>query len=192
MANFRPPYFGAAYYPEDWPLDQIDADIDLMKQAGMNCMRIGEFAWSRMEPEEGRYDFGWLHTVVDKLGAAGIATILGTPTCTPPSWLYQRYPECIAVRDDGVRLEHGARRHACPNSSTYRDHCRRIVTAMAKEFGQDSNVVGWQIDNELYLVRGLEDHRGCFCDECVGKFRALLQERFGTVEALNAAWGTDL
>lgn len=192
MTVARPPYFGAAYYPEDWPLEQIDADIDLMKQAGMNCMRIGEFAWSRMEPEEGRYDFDWLHTAIDKLGKAGIATILGTPTCTPPIWLYQRYPECIAVRDDGVRLEHGARRHACPNSPTYRDHCRRIATAMGQEFGRNANVIGWQIDNELYVVKGVEDQRGCFCDECVDKFRKHLAERFGTIDGLNASWGTDL
>ena len=86
MRPSNPPYLGAAYYPEDWPLEQIDADVALMKDAGMKVMRVGEFAWSRMEPEEGRYDFDWLHTVVEKLGAAGISVIMCTPTCTPPIW----------------------------------------------------------------------------------------------------------
>ena len=85
MTSVQPPYLGAAYYPEDWPLEQIDEDVRLMRDAGMNVMRIGEFAWRRMEPDENRFDFEWMHLVVDKLGNAGIATILGTPTATPHS-----------------------------------------------------------------------------------------------------------
>ena len=88
----HPPYLGAAYYPEAWPLEQIDADIELMLQAGMNVMRMAEFAWARMEPAAGHYDFDWLHLAVDKLGKAGIATILGSPTPTPPAWLTERHP----------------------------------------------------------------------------------------------------
>ena len=183
-----PPWFGAAYYPEDWPLEQIDADIALMKQAGMNVMRIGEFAWGRMEPQEGQYDFAWLHLVVDKLGKAGIATILGTPTATPPPWLTERYPEVLFVTDMGVRNQHGARRHVCPNSPVYRDHCARIVTRMAREFGRDPNVIGWQIDNEIY-PRGA---RGCCCPVCHRMFQDAMRTKYGTIEALNAAWGNDL
>lgn len=111
MPTVQPPYFGAAYYPEDWPLEQIDRDIELMLEARMNCMRIGEFAWSSMEPTENEYRFDWLHTVVEKLGAAGIAVIMGTPTATPPAWLTERYPEVLAVSDSGKPLQHGARRH---------------------------------------------------------------------------------
>jgi beta-galactosidase GanA len=180
-----PPYLGAAYYPEDWPLEQVDADIALMREAGMTVMRIGEFAWARMEPEEGRYDFAWLHEVVDKLGRAGVATILGTPTCTPPVWLSERYPEIRVVRDGVGRLPHGGRRHACPNSPVYRDHCARIVTRMAEEFGADPNVIGWQIDNEVYP----DYRRGCCCPVCHRAFQDRLRRRFGSAEALNAAWG---
>ncbi len=187
MPAIQPPYFGAAYYPEDWPLEQIDRDIALMKQAGMNCMRIGEFAWSRMEPQEEQYDFDWLHLTVDKLGRAGIATILGTPTCTPPAWLSERYPEILAVDDRGSRAQHGARRHACPNSPVYRDHCARIAARMAAEFARDPNVVGWQIDNEVYPWA-----RGCCCPVCLRAFQDHLRARFGTIAALNAAWRTDL
>ena len=188
MNTIQPPYYGAAYYPEDWPLEQIDDDIALMKDAGMNVMRIGEFAWSRMEPREGEYDFAWLRLAVDKLTAAGIGVILGTPTCTPPAWLSERYPEILVVDHKGVRCQHGARVHACPNSPVYRDHCVRIVTRMAEEFGQHEGIIGWQIDNELFPYR----ERGCCCPVCRRKFQDRLRAKFGTVEALNAAWGADL
>ncbi|NLU42812.1 MAG: beta-galactosidase [Firmicutes bacterium] len=188
MSSFGKPYYGAAYYPEDWPLEQIDDDIALMKDAGMNVMRIGEFAWSRMEPVEGQYDFDWLHLVVNKLGEAGIKVIMGTPTCTPPIWVAQNYPECIVVDENGVRAQHGARRHACPNSPMYRELSRRIVTAMAKEFGHDRNIIGWQIDNELFLL----GRRGCCCPECHRKFQLQLRERYGSIEKLNEAWGLNL
>ena len=187
MSMPRPPYFGAAYYPEDWPLAQIDEDIALMLRAGMNCMRIGEFAWSSMEPDEGRYEFGWLHTVVDKLAAAGLATILGTPTCTPPIWLVERYPEVLFVLDDGRPSGHGARRHACPNSPVYRDHCARIVSRMADESGQDDRILGWQIDNEVYAIGGWPP-RSCCCPVCLQLFREKMRAEFGTIEALNDAW----
>lgn len=188
MKSFQPPFLGAAYYPEDWPIEQIDADIALMKEAGMNVMRIGEFAWSRMEPKEGVFDFDWLHLVVEKLGEAGIAVIMGTPTCTPPAWLTERYPEILFVRDDiGVAM-HGSRRHACPNSPVYREHCTRIVTRLAEEFGKDERIIGWQIDNEVYPYGG----RSCVCPVCVKKFRDTMRKKFGTIEALNAAWGTNL
>jgi len=189
MQPSRPPYLGAAYYPEDWPLEQIDADIALMKDAGTNVMRIAEFAWSRMEPEDGKYDFGWLHLTVEKLGAAGISVIMGTPTCTPPVWLTEKHPEILFVREDGLPMYHGARRHACPNSPVYRDYCARIVTKMAEEFGQDDRIIGWQIDNEVSPAgRG----RSCVCPVSVAKFRAKMREKHGTIENLNAAWGTDL
>jgi len=185
---WSPPYLGAAYYPEDWPLEQIDEDIALMKQAGMNVMRIAEFAWSRMEPQEGVYDFDWLHLVVDKLAAAGIATIMCTPTCTPPAWLVERYPEVLFTDPHGRRAGHGGRRHTCPTSSTYRKLCERIVTKMAEEFGHDDRIIGWQIDNEVYA----HGARACCCPECMSKFQDAMRERFGTIERLNEAWDTGL
>lgn len=189
MRPSNPPYLGAAYYPEDWPLEQIDADIALMKEAGANVMRIGEFAWSRMEPNEGEYDFSWLHLVVDKLGAAGISVVMGTPTATPPIWLTEKHPEILFVRTDGIPVIHGARRHACPNSPVYRDYCTRIVTKMAEEFGQNDTIIGWQIDNEVYpLVFGMP----CVCPACRKLFTEKMQEKYGSIEGLNAAWGTDL
>jgi beta-galactosidase GanA len=188
MSGFKPPYLGAAYYPEAWPLEQVDEDIRLMLEAGLNVVRIGEFAWSSMEPEEGRFELGWLHRVVDKLLAVGIATIMCTPSCTPPAWLTATYPEVIVVNHAGVRAGHGFRRHVCPNNPVYRELCGRITMKLAEAFGRNERVIGWQIDNEVDLWEGW----GCYCDVCVPLFREKLREKFGTVEALNAAWGTNV
>lgn len=185
----RPPYLGAAYYPEAWPADLVDEDVSLMRKAGMTVMRMGEFAWSRMEPEEGCYDFRWLHDAVAKLGDAGIATILGTPSCTPPLWLTDRHPEILFLGQDGRRITHGGRRHTCPNSPVYRSYCERIVTAMAQEFGRDDRVIGWQIDNEVFPHRA---SRSCCCPVCRAGFSLFLQERYGSIDRMNEAWCTSL
>ncbi|HSV74895.1 MAG TPA: beta-galactosidase [Chthonomonadales bacterium] len=187
MAIAEPPYLGAAYYPEAWPNEQVDEDIALMQRAGLTVARLGEFAWSRMERQEGDYEFGWLHHVLDRLEAAGIAAILCTPTCTPPVWLTMRYPEVLLVSDSGVPAQHGARRHACPTSPIYRGHCERIVTRMAQEFGGRPGIIGWQIDNEMYPAG-----RGCCCSSCHRAFQETMRAQFGTVEAMNEAWGAHL
>jgi beta-galactosidase GanA len=189
-----PPYLGAAYYPEDWPLAQIDQDIALMQQAGMNVMRVGEFAWSRMEPEEGRYDLDWLNLAVEKLTRAKIAVIMCTPTCTPPVWLTEKYSEVLVMDGLGVRQQHGGRRHACPTSPVYRGYCAKIVTRLAEEFGQNDNIIGWQIDNELYPGGPHIERKpaGCYCPSCRKQFLQWLQRRFRTIRDLNQAWGTDL
>jgi beta-galactosidase len=186
--DFTPPYLGAAYYPEAWPADEMDIDITRMKESGMSIMRIGEFAWSTMEPEEGRYEFDWLHTAVERLSAEGIATVLGTPTCTPPAWLTQKYPEILPIMDDGRQMRHGERAHRCPNSPIYREYCERIVRQMGERFGHDTNVIGWQIDNEVHTV----GNRGCCCPVCQTAFLNTMRQRFGDIEALNEAWGTQL
>jgi len=186
MKPFKPPYLGSAYYPEVWSPELIDEDIALMKKAGMNAARMGEFAWSKMEPVEGAFDFSWLHSVVKKLGKAGIATILGTPSCTPPAWLSEKHPHILMVSDTGIRAQHGARRNTCPNNPVYRKYCAAIVTRMAQEFGNNENVIGWQIDNELYT----NSKRGCCCEVCLEKFRNRLKSKFGSIENLNETWGT--
>ncbi len=188
MSTAAPPWFGAAYYPEDSPAGQIDHDIELMKQAGMNVMRMGEFAWRRMEPTEGAYDFGWLHDVVNKLDKAGIASLLGTPTATPPAWLTQRYPEILVVDEKGRPGSHGTRRHACSNNPVYRELCALIVERMAEEFGKDPAVIGWQIDNEVHV----QGTRGCCCPICQEKFADMLEHHYRSIDALNEAWNLNL
>lgn len=188
MSCFCPPYLGAAYYPEAWPLENVDEDIRLMLDAGMNVMRVAEFAWSSLEPEEGRFELDWLRRVVDKLGDAGIATIMCTPSCTPPAWLTESYPEVLVVDYSGTPEQHGYRRHVCPNNPVYRDFCGRIALKLAETFGKDARVIGWQIDNEVYLWK----EWGCYCPLCMDLFREKLERRFGTIEALNDAWGTNV
>lgn len=183
--KINPPYLGSAYYPEDWDESQIDSDIAEMVGAGFNVARVGEFAWRKMEPAEGKYDFSWLHRVVDKLAAAGIKTIMGTPTATPPIWLSRKHPDIMAVMDNGRQKKHGGRRHCCSNNPHYRAASVKIVEALAREFGGDENIIGWQIDNEIY-------RDCCFCPVCLKGFTEYLAKKYGSIDNLNAAWNLNL
>ncbi len=182
----KPPYLGVAYYPEDWPDDEIDYDISMMKKAGITAARIGEFAWKKMEPKPGQYDFAWLHRVVNKLGEAGIAVVMGTPTATPPKWLSNMHPDVMSVNAADRTASHGGRRHCCSNNVNYKRYSAQIVEVMAREFGDDPYIIGWQIDNEIYAFDG------CYCETCQAKFRAYLKEKYKTIDALNAAWNLHL
>ena len=144
-------YYGAAYYPEAWDTNQIDRDIRYMKDLNMNVMRIGEFAWSTMEPKEGQYNWSWLHRVIEKLKVNGIDVILGTPTATPPAWMLEKYPEMLLTTSSGEKKVHGARRDCNYASKLYRQKSIEITERMAKEFGSKSSVIGWQTDNEFVL-----------------------------------------
>ncbi len=173
--------FGAAYYPEHWPEAQWPRDIELMRAAGFTVVRLAEFAWSTMEPEEDRYDLDWLERAIDLLSSAGIATVLGTPTAAPPAWLTQRYPSTLATIDmQGHRDSHGARCHYCVNDPIYHDKSAAIANAMAERFGSRADVIGWQIDNEYSRV--------CYCQTCRTGFRSFLQRRFSDLETLNRRW----
>ena len=185
--KIKTPFLGCAYYPEDWDDGQLDYDVGMMKEAGITCARIGEFAWRKMEPAPGRYDFGWLHRVVDTLGQAGIAVILGTPTATPPVWLGESHPDVFVLQENGERAAHGGRRHCCSNNPHYLAACDGIVRAMGREFGADANVIGWQLDNEIYPW-GV----GCACGYCMDAYHKRLQREYGTVENLNARWDLNL
>ncbi len=181
MISVKPPYLGTAYYPEDWDVSEIDKDIKKMVEIGINVARIGEFAWRKMEPKEGEFDFTWLHDVVEKLKAAGIAVVMGTPTATPPIWLTKKYPDMFIEYRNGRRMQHSGRRHACSNHPEYLKYSARIVEKMAQEFGDDEWIIGWQIDNEIYLA----NNEGCFCENCAKKYREHLKNKFGTIEELN-------
>ncbi len=184
--EYTKPFLGCAYYPEDWDESEIDYDIRMMKEAGITCARIGEFAWRKMEPVRGFYSFGWLHHVIDKLKEAGISVILGTPTPTPPIWLSQAYPDVLVEKPDGTHSNHGGRRHCCSVNPHYLEACDAIVHAMGREFGEDPNVIGWQLDNEIYSFSC------CTCALCVKEFHRFLEEKYGTIENLNARWNLNL
>lgn len=178
---------GCAYYPEDWDESEIPIDIAKMKDVGINTARIAEFAWRKMEPKEGDYNFEWLHKVIKALADNEIKTVIGTPTATPPIWLSQKYPDIFVLHDNGRRKKHGGRRHCCSNNPHYREYSFKIVEQMAKEFGSDSDIIGWQLDNEIYI-----EGTGCFCPYCESGFREYLKEKYGTVEALNEAWNLNV
>lgn len=183
----KPPYVGAAYYPEAWPEGTIEEDIARAHELGVNVLRVAEFAWSRMERTEGQYDFGWLHRVCDRLGEAGIGVVMCTPTATPPAWLTRKYPEVLVTTSRGQRLVHGGRRHGCPTSPKYRELSAGIAARMASEFAGDPSVLGWQIDNEFGCHQS-----GCFCEACRARWPLWLAERYGSLDALNEAWGNEL
>ena len=172
-----------SYYPEVVG-EEIDRDIRQMKDIGVNMVRMGEFSWCRMEPDEGAFDFKWLHQAVDKFAAAGMAVVLCTPTAAPPVWLSEKHPDILRVKASGQTLEHGGRRQYCPNSPTYQKFAVNIAERLGDEFAKSSSVIAWQIDNEFW-----DD---CFCPRCEVAFHAWLKQRFGTIEALNQAWLTVL
>ncbi len=173
---------GISWYPEQWPESRWETDLALMKATGFNTIRMGEFAWSRMEPEEGRFDFAWLDRAVAAAERHGFMVVLGTPTAAPPAWLTQKYPDVLRVDENGTRAGHGARRHFSFASGRYRDLSRRIATEMAKRYGKNPAVVGWQIDNEVGPPS--------FDDESVAAWHAFLKARYGTIDELNRRWAT--
>ncbi|MHB9129783.1 MAG: beta-galactosidase [Armatimonadota bacterium] len=178
-------YRGVAYYPEYWPEERWDEDIRLMREAHINLVRVGEFAWAAMEPVEGEFTLDWLHRLVGKMAAAEINVLLCTPTAAPPAWLTSAYPETVMMPEEGKRHTHGIRRHYCPMHPTYRAHTRRITEKLSRDFSPYANIAGWHIDNELGPERGW-----CHCDYCQGQFQQWLRERYGTLEELNRRWGT--
>ena len=187
MSTIRYPMLGAAYYPEAWDESEQDHDIAMMQKGGITVVRIGEFAWKKMEPKEGEFDFSWLHRVMDKLDKAGIRVILGTPTATPPIWVEEKDPEMRILDENGQRRDHGGRRHCCSNNPTYVEYSLGITEKMAREFGADPRVIGWQIDNEIAAF-GF----GCFCPNCAQGFIQHLAARYGTIDELNRRWNLHL
>lgn len=181
-----PPILGCAYYPEHWPPERWPVDAALMRDAGLRVVRLAEFAWDRLEPRPGVYDFGWLERVVETLAAAGLQVVLGTPTAAPPPWLIAAHPDICRVTLDGTRVSPGARRQACASVPAYQEAAMRIVERMARHFGEHPAVIGWQIDNEF----GVGETTRCYCDHCRRAFQEWLAGRYGSLEALNAAWGT--
>jgi len=176
---------GCCYYPEHWPEAMWAEDAQRMAAMGLSLVRIGEFAWSRIEPEPGLYDWSWLDRAIETLHAAGLQVILGTPTATPPKWLVDQMPDMIAIDQQGRPRGFGSRRHYCFSHEGYRAECARIVTALAQRYGQHPAIVMWQTDNEY----GCHDTVLSFSQAAASSFRGWLAARYGTAGALNTAWG---
>jgi beta-galactosidase len=175
---------GTAWYPEQWPESRWEEDLQMMEAANIKVVRIAEFAWSRMEPAESKYDFDWLERAINLAGKHHIISVLGTPTATPPAWLTQKYPDTLRVEANGQRLTHGNRAHASARSPRYREFCRRIAEQMAMRFGHNPNVVGWQIDNEYGYAEMSYD------DGTHAQFQDWLKAKYKTLDNLNTHWAT--
>ncbi|KAA9005741.1 beta-galactosidase [Histidinibacterium aquaticum] len=176
---------GTCYYPEHWPRELWAKDAQRMVKAGLTWVRIGEFAWKRVEPRPEMFDWEWLDEAIDVLGRAGLSVVLGTPTATPPRWMLDRHPDMLAVDAEGRQRGFGSRRHYCFSHDGYLDECRRIVTLFADRYGRSPHVAAWQTDNEY----GCHDTVISYSSAASKAFRRWLRERYGTIESLNYAWG---
>jgi len=181
-AGTPPLMLGTSWYPEQWPEAQWEGDLARMQAAGLTMVRIGEFAWSSLEPSEGRYDLDWMERAVNAAGKHGLRVVIGTPTDTPPAWLTTKYPEVLRVGEDGRQLQHGSRRHFSVASAKYRQLCAGIVGQLGARFGHNPNVIAWQIGNEY-----TEDS---FDEESRAGFHRWLEQKYGTLDALNRHWMT--
>ena len=156
-----------------------------MAEAGLTWVRIGEFAWSRLEPTPGVLEFGWLDEAIEVLGEAGLRVVLGTPTAAPPRWMLDRHPRMLALDIEGRPRKFGSRRHYCFSHEGYRAECARIVTALAERYGRNRHVAAWQTDNEY----GCHDTTISYSDAAASAFRDWLRARYADIAALNEAWG---
>ncbi len=176
---------GVCYYPEQWPESWWAEDARRMRETGISFVRIGEFAWSRYEPERGAFDWGWLDRAMDVLGNAGLKIVLGTPTCTPPKWLVDDNPDMIPMDQHGRPRGFGSRRHYTFSAQSYWAESRRIVEILSKRFGHHPALVGWQTDNEY----GCHDTILSWSETDLKAFRQWLRRTYQSAEQLNEAWG---
>jgi len=175
-------HFGVDYYPEHWPRERWARDADLMGELGFNTVRLAEFAWSKIEPKEGEYNFGWLDEVLDMLGKKGMKAIIGTPTAAPPPWIVKAHPDILEIDGYGKRKAEGTRKNYCANNPHYVEHSKIIVEKMVLHYKDNQNVLGWQIDNEFGVDL-------CYCENCVKAFRDWLRGKYQSLEELNRACG---
>lgn len=174
--------FGGDYNPEQWDETVWKEDDELMRRARVNLATVGVFSWALMEPEEGRYDFGWLDAHLDRLHAAGVAVDLATPTASPPPWFTLAHPDAMPVSQDGTRLSHGSRDTYALTAPAYRQAARRIAGALAERYGDHPAVAMWHVHNEYASLS--------WCHHTAAAFRVWLRARYGSLDALNESWGT--
>ena len=181
-SSLPPLFLGTAWYPEQWPESRWDADLALMEQAGIRFVRVGEFAWSTMEPTEGHYQFDWLDHAISAAARHHIYVVLGTPGAAPPAWLTQKYPETLRIKEDGRQDQHGNRQQFNWANPKYRELTRNIAERMARRYGHNPNVIGWQIDNEYAAVS--------FGPDVQKQLQDWLKAHYKTLDNLNARWTT--
>lgn len=178
-------FFGGDYNPDQWPEENWLEDARLMQEAKVNLVSLGIFSWAKLEPRPGVFDFAWLDRLMDLLHSHGVSVDLATPTAAPPAWMVSLHPEILPVTAEGVTLWHGSRRHYCPHNPDYRFYARRIAKTLAEHYKGHPALVLWHVDNEY------GGHvEACYCERSAAAFREWLQQRYGSLEKLNLAWGT--
>jgi beta-galactosidase len=177
--------FGGDYNPEQWPESVWQEDVRLMREADVTLVSVGIFSWALLEPSSGEYDFGWLDRVFDLLHENGIRVDLGTPTVCPPAWFYRAHPEALPVTPEGVRHAFGSRAAICHSNADYRAAAAAITTRLAEHYGDHPALEMWHVHNEYGVPVS-----ACYCDACAAHFRRWLATTYGTLDAVNEAWGT--
>ena len=185
MTTTQPRTLGTCYYPEHWDRSIWEDDAQRMVEAGLSWVRIGEFAWSRIEPREGEFHWDWLDDAIEILGRAGLKVVLGTPTATPPKWVLNKYPDMLAIDAQGQPRKFGSRRHYCFSHLPYRAEAGRITRDLAERYGSNNFIHAWQTDNEY----GCHDTVVSYSDAARSGFQNWLAARYGDITALNKAWG---
>ncbi|GGA85002.1 hypothetical protein GCM10008015_27240 [Flavobacterium palustre] len=175
---------GVYYYPEHWDPAQWERDFQNMEKMGFEYTHFSEFAWAQLEPEEGKYDFKWLDKSLELAKKYHLKVIMCTSTATPPVWLVRKHPDILATNEDGTKMDHGTRQHATFSSNYYRSYSMKMIAELAKRYGNDKNVMGWQVDNEprRFLDYGQDAHE---------RFRNWLKNKYKTIDVLNEAWGNN-
>ena len=175
--------YGGDYNPNQWPREIWAEDMDLFKKAGINSATVNVFSWAKLQPDENTYDFSELDDIIAMLSENGIDIVLATATGAMPAWMAKKYPEVTRVDFEGRRHKFGQRHNHCPNSLVWQKYAARLAGELAKRYGSNPHVVWWHINNEY--------NTGCYCENCEKAFRIWLREKYGTLEAVNAAWNTE-
>lgn len=183
--NGRGIAFGGDYNPDQWSEETWDDDVRLMKKAGVNTVALAIFSWDRIQPQENRWDFGWLDRIIDKLGKAGIATDLASATATAPLWLYEKHPEVLPCDKFGHPVNAGSRQSWSPTSPVFKEYALTLCRKLAERYGSNPYVTAWHMGNEYGW-----NNRNDYSDNALNAFRLWCERKYGTIGALNQAWGT--
>lgn len=183
--NGRGIAFGGDYNPDQWSEETWDDDVRLMKKAGVNTVALAIFSWDRIQPQENRWDFGWLDRIIDKLGKAGIATDLASATATAPLWLYEKHPEVLPCDKFGHPVNAGSRQSWSPTSPVFKEYALTLCRKLAERYGANPYVTAWHMGNEYGW-----NNRNDYSDNALNAFRLWCRRKYGTIDALNQAWGT--
>ena len=181
----KSPELGVCYYPEHWPEEMWITDAENMIKNGISWVRIAEFAWSRIEPSSGVFDWNWLDKIVDILGSNGLKIVMCTPTATPPKWLVDQMPDMVAIDENGQARKFGSRRHYSFSHIGYQKESQRITKAVAERYGQNNFVKAWQTDNEF----GCHETTYSWCLSTLREFRIWLEKKYQNIDDLNKSWG---